>query len=341
MSLILIYFFHFLTHLNTSIYTQHTYTKHSVGYGLPGMLHELEVPSDSTSQQTNEDDSSPFKTARRPSLPNMPPPPVPPQASTSTKDSNESTSASPYTLVPAPGSILSQVFPQADGAAVVHHHRVPPPPPPRMSVTSVDEDVPTRRVSFSANLESPMSRASLSIDPDSRSSDSESRRSSMSSEMQGSVTRASIVQAPAPPLPPSPVTPVSSIPTPSSSASSTPTTTQTKSTYQLPPARSIYTPGAQTTSASPAGADPDIKAKNAEYFRKMKEDQLAEKKRQEEEEAQMGAGELEKKRAAEQESLMHDNSKTAHYSKLGSAFVPARGTNLFSPRGGRGRGGRG
>jgi len=87
--------------------------------------------------------------------------------------------------------------------------------------------------------------------------------------------------------------------------------------------------------------DPDVKAKNQEYFRKMKEDQLAEKRRQEEEEAQMGAGELEKKRAAEHESQMHDNSKTAHYSKLGSAFVATRGANLFSPRGGRGRGGRG
>lgn len=65
---------------------------------------------------------------------------------------------------------------------------------------------------------------------------------------------------------------------------------------------------------------------------------MAEKRRQEEEEAQLGAGELELRRAAQREIEAHDSNKTAHYSKMGSAFVATRGTNLMAGRGGRGRG---
>lgn len=56
----------------------------------------------------------------------------------------------------------------------------------------------------------------------------------------------------------------------------------------------------------------------------------------------MTASELQRKRAAEAEAQQHENSKTAHYAKLGGTFVN-RGVSplLAGGRGGGVAGGRG
>ena len=49
---------------------------------------------------------------------------------------------------------------------------------------------------------------------------------------------------------------------------------------------------------------------------------------------------LERKRQEEAEAREHDQSKTSHYSRLGSTFAMKGGSALMGGRGGRGRGGR-
>lgn len=69
----------------------------------------------------------------------------------------------------------------------------------------------------------------------------------------------------------------------------------------------------------------------------------AERIRKLEEELKMSPFELESRRRAEAEILKHENSKTAHYSRLGSTFVNRSMSSpgvVRSPLGGRGRGGR-
>ena len=57
------------------------------------------------------------------------------------------------------------------------------------------------------------------------------------------------------------------------------------------------------------------------------------------EEEKMDPDQLARMKAEEAAKAGHDASKTAHYSRLGSAFVATRGTNLLA--GGRGGAGRG
>ena len=73
------------------------------------------------------------------------------------------------------------------------------------------------------------------------------------------------------------------------------------------------------------GASSDIQKKNAEYFKRMKQEQDQEKKKQEEEESKLD--EAEQRRRKEQKALQeaHENSKTAHFSRLGATFVTGGG----------------
>ena len=76
----------------------------------------------------------------------------------------------------------------------------------------------------------------------------------------------------------------------------------------------------------------NIKLKNAEYFRKMKEE---ERLQREERESKLDAEQLRRLKESQDVAAKHESSKTAHFAKLGKAF--ARGSSLLSP-GGRGRG---
>lgn len=116
------------------------------------------------------------------------------------------------------------------------------------------------------------------------------------------------------------------------------------------PLSTNFTPGAGSMSArrlstgtpgllqSKASQEESMRLKNAEYFKRMREEKEAEKKRREEEE---GPDSAEKKKEIS-EKVQHDVSKTAHYKKLGSSFVDNRGVERLASPGGRGGiGGRG
>ena len=93
----------------------------------------------------------------------------------------------------------------------------------------------------------------------------------------------------------------------------------------------IITPGGTILSSSQ-----DIKSKNADYFRKLKEEELLAQK---EKESKMDADQLRKLKESQDETAKHELNKTAHFAKLGKTF--ARGSALLSPGGrgsGRGRG---
>ena len=97
--------------------------------------------------------------------------------------------------------------------------------------------------------------------------------------------------------------------------------------FNITPRAKSTTPGARTAgvSSTTGGASSDIQKKNAEYFKRMKQEQDLEKKKQEEEESKLD--EAEQRRRKEQKALQeaHENSKTAHFSRLGATFVTGGG----------------
>ena len=97
--------------------------------------------------------------------------------------------------------------------------------------------------------------------------------------------------------------------------------------FNITPRAKSTTPGARIAGGSTAvgGASSDIQKKNAEYFKRMKQEQDQEKKKQEEEESKLD--EAEQRRRKEQKALQeaHENSKTAHFSRLGATFVTGGG----------------
>jgi hypothetical protein len=95
-----------------------------------------------------------------------------------------------------------------------------------------------------------------------------------------------------------------------------------------------------TPVTTPVSAESEaMKQKNAEYFRAKREEEEEKKRQKAAEEEKMDPDQLARMKAEEAEKAGHDASKTAHYSRLGSAFVATRGTNLLA--GGRGGAGRG
>jgi hypothetical protein len=85
----------------------------------------------------------------------------------------------------------------------------------------------------------------------------------------------------------------------------------------------------------------EVKSKNDDFFRKMKEEENLLKLQKQEEESKMDSVTLQRIKDEEEAKNKHDSSKTNHYAKLGSAFVPSKQSALASPAGrggGRGRG---
>lgn len=85
----------------------------------------------------------------------------------------------------------------------------------------------------------------------------------------------------------------------------------------------------------------EVKSKNDEFFKKMKEEENLLKLQKQEEESKMDSVTLKRLKDEEEAKNKHDSSKTSHYAKLGSAFVPSKQSALASPAGrggGRGRG---
>ena len=103
------------------------------------------------------------------------------------------------------------------------------------------------------------------------------------------------------------------------------------SILNITPRAKSTTPGARTTGivgtggGGMGGTSTDIQKKNAEYFKRMKQEQDMEKRKIEEEEAKLD--EAEQRRRKEQKALQeaHENSKTAHFSRLGATFVTGGG----------------
>ena len=97
--------------------------------------------------------------------------------------------------------------------------------------------------------------------------------------------------------------------------------------FNITPRAKSTTPGARTAgvSSTAGGASSDIQKKNAEYFKRMKQEQDQEKRKLEEEESKLD--EAEQRRRKEQKALQeaHENSKTAHFSRLGATFVTGGG----------------
>ena len=99
------------------------------------------------------------------------------------------------------------------------------------------------------------------------------------------------------------------------------------SILNITPRAKSTTPGTRTTGivgtggVGNAGVSTDIQKKNAEYFKRMKQEQDLEKKKIEEEESKLD--EAEQRRRREQKALQeaHESSKTAHFSRLGATFV--------------------
>ena len=100
------------------------------------------------------------------------------------------------------------------------------------------------------------------------------------------------------------------------------------SILNITPRAKSTTPGARSTTGivgtsmgGASGVSSDIQKKNAEYFKRMKQEQDLEKKKQEEEESKLD--EAEQRRRREQKALQeaHESSKTAHFSRLGATFV--------------------
>ena len=90
--------------------------------------------------------------------------------------------------------------------------------------------------------------------------------------------------------------------------------------------------------ADKAAEDARVAAKNTEFFRKMREAEEEKKRQEAEEEARLPPEVRAAKRAQAAAAGLHDQSKTAHYGKLGSTFAMGRGALQGRGRG-RGPGG--
>lgn len=160
---------------------------------------------------------------------------------------------------------------------------------------------------------------------------------------------------PPPPVPPKPVTPVSTsssynyndstnnapkVSTPNYSTTNLATPTSTQNVRGSVANAYLQATTKHTPVTTPVSAESEaMKQKNAEYFRAKREEEEEKKRQKAAEEEKMDPEQLARIRAEEAEKAGHDASKTAHYSRLGSAFVATRGTNLLA--GGRGGAGRG
>jgi hypothetical protein len=162
---------------------------------------------------------------------------------------------------------------------------------------------------------------------------------------------------PPPPVPPKPATPAATtnsnnyndivnsssapkVSTPNYSTTSATTPTSTPNVRGSVANAYLQATAKHTPVTTPVSAESEaMKQKNAEYFRAKREEEEEKKRQKAAEEEKMDPDQLARMKAEEAEKAGHDASKTAHYSRLGSAFVATRGTNLLA--GGRGGAGRG
>jgi hypothetical protein len=163
---------------------------------------------------------------------------------------------------------------------------------------------------------------------------------------------------PPPPVPPKPATPAATtssnnyndivnssssapkVSTPNYATTSATTPTSTPNVRGSVANAYLQATAKHTPVTTPVSAESEaMKQKNAEYFRAKREEEEEKKRQKAAEEEKMDPDQLARMKAEEAEKAGHDASKTAHYSRLGSAFVATRGTNLLA--GGRGGAGRG